>query len=192
LQPQTHEAPLQNFDASNVDVLIVYKKSALERYTSAGIQEFLQKTDEGPLAGTFRLQQAHNNNQSCIKFVEAELTKRGISFLSLSLDNFFEQNPEFFNPLEGTISGVRPNLRLVISIGGDGTLLNVSHFVGSDICLLGVNSNPQTSVGFLCAAETSNFNLIFEKFLRMYFFSILPVNSMNKGKWGNLSKKKVT
>ncbi len=41
---------------------------------------------------------------------------------------------------------------LVVSVGGDGTLLWVSHFVGARVPLLGVNSAPQDSVGFLCGA----------------------------------------
>lgn len=41
---------------------------------------------------------------------------------------------------------------LVITVGGDGTLLWVSHAVG-DTPMLGVNSAPQDSVGFLCGAR---------------------------------------
>lgn len=41
---------------------------------------------------------------------------------------------------------------LVIAVGGDGTLLAASHSVGS-VPILGVNSAPQHSVGFFCAAR---------------------------------------
>lgn len=41
---------------------------------------------------------------------------------------------------------------LVITVGGDGTLLWVSHAVG-DTPMLGVNSAPQDSVGFLCGTR---------------------------------------
>lgn len=42
--------------------------------------------------------------------------------------------------------------RLVVSVGGDGTLLAASHNVGGTP-ILGVNSAPGHSVGFFCAAE---------------------------------------
>jgi NAD+ kinase len=41
---------------------------------------------------------------------------------------------------------------LVVTVGGDGTLLAASHHVGSQP-LLGINSAPSHSVGFFCAAE---------------------------------------
>lgn len=44
---------------------------------------------------------------------------------------------------------------LVVTVGGDGTLLAASHSV-SDTPILGVNSAPEFSVGFFCAAERSN------------------------------------
>jgi NAD kinase len=40
---------------------------------------------------------------------------------------------------------------LILSVGGDGTLLRVSHFV-NDTAVLGVNSNTKTSEGILCYA----------------------------------------
>jgi NAD+ kinase len=44
---------------------------------------------------------------------------------------------------------------LVVSVGGDGTLLAASHNVGG-VPILGVNSAPKHSVGFFCAARRSN------------------------------------
>ena len=42
---------------------------------------------------------------------------------------------------------------LVVTVGGDGTLLRASHSVGV-APVLGVNSAPSSSVGFFCGAET--------------------------------------
>jgi NAD+ kinase len=42
------------------------------------------------------------------------------------------------------------NFDLVISLGGDGTLLDASHRVVDDTPLLGINSDPSRSVGALC------------------------------------------
>lgn len=43
---------------------------------------------------------------------------------------------------------------LVITVGGDGTLLRTSHHIGPDIPVLGINSSPTYSVGFFCGART--------------------------------------
>jgi NAD+ kinase len=42
---------------------------------------------------------------------------------------------------------------LVVTVGGDGTLLGASHGIGADVPLLGVNSAPAHSIGFFCAAK---------------------------------------
>lgn len=44
---------------------------------------------------------------------------------------------------------------LVVSVGGDGTLLAASHHVGS-VPIVGVNSSPKHSVGFFCAGHSDN------------------------------------
>lgn len=44
---------------------------------------------------------------------------------------------------------------LVVTVGGDGTLLAASHHVGA-IPILGVNSSPEHSVGFFCPAHIGN------------------------------------
>jgi NAD+ kinase len=48
---------------------------------------------------------------------------------------------------------VRGPCDLVVTVGGDGTLLGASHGVGADVPLLGVNSAPNHSVGFFCGAR---------------------------------------
>jgi NAD+ kinase len=42
---------------------------------------------------------------------------------------------------------------LVVTVGGDGTLLGASHGIGPRVPLLGVNSSPEHSIGFFCAAK---------------------------------------
>lgn len=46
---------------------------------------------------------------------------------------------------------------IVFSVGGDGTLLWAQKFVGTNVPLFGINSDPPRSVGALCAAAGSNF-----------------------------------
>ena len=42
---------------------------------------------------------------------------------------------------------------LVVTVGGDGTLLAASHGIGAGVPLLGINSSPSNSIGFFCAAR---------------------------------------
>jgi NAD+ kinase len=46
-------------------------------------------------------------------------------------------------------------LDLVITVGGDGTLLSASHCVAT-VPILGINSAPSHSVGFFCGAQRGN------------------------------------
>lgn len=57
-----------------------------------------------------------------------------------------------------SLSGTKPipaRADLVVTIGGDGTLLRASHAVGNNTPLLGINSAPGSSVGFFCAEGDS-------------------------------------
>ena len=45
---------------------------------------------------------------------------------------------------------------LIVTVGGDGTLLGASHNVHNTIPVLGVNSDPETSVGFFCTSTAAN------------------------------------
>lgn len=49
------------------------------------------------------------------------------------------------------------DVSLVVTVGGDGTLLSASHNIHKGIPILGVNSDPDTSVGFFCAAVRETF-----------------------------------
>jgi NAD+ kinase len=48
---------------------------------------------------------------------------------------------------------IPPRIDLVVTIGGDGTLLAASHQIGEDVPLLGINSAPDHSVGFFCGGK---------------------------------------
>ncbi|XP_056172918.1 NADH kinase isoform X1 [Syzygium oleosum] len=74
--------------------------------------------------------------------------------------------------LRDNVSQPIRNVDMVVTVGGDGTLLHASHFVDDSIPLLGVNSDPTRvavveefgnqydatrSTGYLCAATVDNF-----------------------------------
>ncbi|XP_020581580.1 probable NADH kinase isoform X2 [Phalaenopsis equestris] len=84
--------------------------------------------------------------------------------------------PLFRNNISQPIRGVD----LVVTVGGDGTLLQASHLIDNSIPVLGVNSDPTQpeevgqlcdefdatrSTGYLCAATMRNFEQILEEVL---------------------------
>jgi hypothetical protein len=56
---------------------------------------------------------------------------------------------------------------LIVSVGGDGTLLRASKAIrdGRRTLLMGVNSSPSSSVGFFCAATAKTFAPLFQQVL---------------------------
>jgi len=54
---------------------------------------------------------------------------------------------------DGSRSKLKGKADLVVTVGGDGTLLGASHQIGNDIPVLGINSAPADSVGFFCGAQ---------------------------------------
>jgi NAD+ kinase len=84
-----------------------------------------------------RLRRSHEDHESTRAEVEEALSLLGV-------------RAEFF---EGARTRVEGEFDLVVTIGGDGTLLAASHRIGPGVPLLGVNSAPDHSVGFFCAAK---------------------------------------
>lgn len=89
---------------------------------------------------------------------------------------FVDWKPVFRSDLSQPIRDVD----LVITVGGDGTLLQASHFIDDSVPVLGVNSDPTQvkeveecsnefdatrSTGYLCAATVNNFEQIVDDIL---------------------------
>lgn len=81
----------------------------------------------------------------CLRFLN-------ISHDIVTFDEFQVKKIEYFDPHKKT-NVVVPKYKFVIALGGDGTLLHTSHYVGGDVRLLGINSAPRTSKGYLCALK---------------------------------------
>lgn len=98
----------------------------------------VRKNVYAELENSNRLQ--HEEHTASLRQVRRELRSRGIEVSERT------QTPS--KPVK--------NVDLVITVGGDGTLLNASHAVRGKTPVLGVNSAPTTSVGFLtgCRAPT--------------------------------------
>ncbi|KAI3427617.1 uncharacterized protein J3R85_009466, partial [Psidium guajava] len=95
--------------------------------------------------------------------------------------SILQRKPVDWEPmLRNDLSQPIRNVDLVVSIGGDGTLLQASHFMDDSIPVLGVNSDPTQakeveglndafdatrSTGYLCAANVNNFEQMLDDIL---------------------------
>ena len=85
-----------------------------------------------------RLKQDDDFHHSCRRKIIAELDKQGIVWVEISRGLFWPD----LNSIDA-----------VISVGGDGTVLEASHHIHTeDIPLIGIKSSPM-SVGKLCAYD---------------------------------------
>lgn len=123
------------------DILVVHKKSLYELYQASedkAVQDYVQNKDD-----LLRLEKSHKAQKTTLEQVLRQLEQKGIA-------------PEVIYRAE--LSTIK-NKDLVITVGGDGTLLEVSHYV-KDTPILGVNSDPGKSVGFFSCATKDNFSEI--------------------------------
>ena len=131
------------------DVWIVQKKTALERYTKRALNvdffDYLERAGQS-LDG---LVHAHNEHNKSRDRLLKHLEVLGISAEIFTLDELAASAKDFYSS-EKPESGLHPARGLVLALGGDGTLLHASHYVGNDVWLAGVNSCPEHSVGHLC------------------------------------------
>jgi NAD+ kinase len=107
-----------------------YRKFMLEVHDPL-IARLLRKGD--PTVS--RLKQSHEDHERTLREVEEALD-------ALDAEVVFRGGPR----------ARVPRADLVITVGGDGTLLAASHLIGDGVPLLGINSAPGHSVGFFCGA----------------------------------------
>jgi NAD+ kinase len=155
------------------EVIVVQKQTALERYTRRALNvDFLDYVERG--GGSLEnLREAHDSHVECREKIEHFLHQKGLSYALWNLDELSQQGLPFYLP--GHADGLKPHCSLVVTLGGDGTLLHASHFVGGSVRLLGVNSCPSHSVGALCAARAENFAEMIESSL-----DALPQESLRR------------
>jgi len=109
-------------------IIVVTKRTAYSRMAEdPSTQNLLVKKELD------RLKKAHQRHQDCVDKVVVELKKIGIRPHIISAGREFDDKATDF----------------VLTVGGDGTMLSASHHVGSTP-LMGINSDPETSVGYLC------------------------------------------
>ncbi len=121
-------------------VIVVAKRSALTRLEDGGGDARARSLLHQRHESVRKWRPAHEQHQRTLEAVLSELSRLGAEPLLL-----YGSHAEF-DPRGAA---------LVITVGGDGTLLAASHSV-SHVPILGVNSAPRYSVGFFCAAKRSN------------------------------------
>ncbi len=84
-----------------------------------------------------RMRGSHDAHESTVRELRAALVEVGA-------ESVFQDGPR---------SQIVGAYDLIVTVGGDGTLLSASHQIGEGTPLLGVNSAPEHSVGFFCAAR---------------------------------------
>jgi NAD+ kinase len=84
-----------------------------------------------------RMRRSHEDHVATLEEVKLALTDLGARF----------------DVRDGPRTRIEGAYDLVVTVGGDGTLLAASHQIGPGLPLLGVNSAPESSVGFFCAAS---------------------------------------
>jgi len=124
-------------------VLVVFKKSKLNLYEEHNSMDLV---DPDTMQA---FQASHEANEATLNTVIETLGVLGVDW-----------EPCY----RADLTKARTKDKLVITVGGDGTVLDTSHFV-EDSILLGVNSDQGRSVGFLCAANADNFSDIIRKVL---------------------------
>jgi NAD+ kinase len=122
-------------------ILVVYKKSQMELYEDHHPEGLALVRQREPTLWK-QFEQAHQENLLALEKVRTAIHDRGIA---ATYAHRSEHPPA-------------QHYDLVVSVGGDGTLLDVSHSVLAQP-ILGVNSSPDMSVGHFCAADADTFDL---------------------------------
>ena len=121
-------------------VLVVYKKSTYQRYVGSA-QERLKELIEHSDVSVEGLLHEHEVHQETLRQAKTALRDLGARAV-------LRYRPEPL-PEEGAWD-------LIVTLGGDGTLLWASHLADSSTPMLALNSAPDTSVGYFCAGGGDN------------------------------------
>lgn len=129
--------------------LVIYKKSKLDLYVHERKNERYAALLDAGAEVVGQMQGAHDTHATALASVKEALLSRG-----------FKTKLTYRARLRAEAT----EGQLVVTVGGDGTLLDASRKV-TNAPVLGVNSDPTRSVGFLCAATAASFPEILDQVL---------------------------
>lgn len=130
-------------------VLLVVKRTSLELLQeddSAGAKRMLDLVAGGH-PSVSRIQPAHDEHHRSLARVKVTLQERSIAFQLRS------RVPT--DPIQGVDA--------VVTVGGDGMVLGASHAVRDQTPVLGVNSAPHFSVGYLTGATAATLGTVLDR-----------------------------
>lgn len=128
-------------------VLVIYKKSGYQLAKEKNNKKLLELIEAGDESVATMLP-THMAHQATLKKVTDDLSSFDLS----KLDILYRADTAKVDDYD-----------IVITVGGDGTFLWASKFVSSKVPMLGVNSAPDSSVGFFTAASAETFKAVFLK-----------------------------
>jgi NAD+ kinase len=109
-----------------------YRKFVVEEHDPL-LARLLRRHDPAVM----RLRSSHEAHEQTVREVDHALDALGV-------DVVFRGGPR---------GRIPSRVDLVVTIGGDGTLLAASHQIGEGVPLLGINSAPEHSIGFFCGGQ---------------------------------------
>ena len=131
--------------------LVVWKTSYLTEVREKNDERMLRLIAQNHRS-VAKVVRSHEENEQTVVAIQRELERNGISFTLVHRESMEREL------LTGSYD-------LVVTAGGDGTVLDVSHYLGSDVPVLGVNSAPSSSHGHWCIATAKNFRSILRDIL---------------------------
>lgn len=129
-------------------VLVVYKRTTYQRYqgqSSARLAQLLREKD----SSVENLLASHEAHLATMRKTRAALDRLGC-------------DATFVHKVRTAPEG---KIDLVVTVGGDGTLLWASHIVDAKTKMVAINSAPETSVGYFCAGTGENVEEVLESAL---------------------------
>lgn len=134
-------------DPDDLQILVAFKKTRLEHHEAA-------RDDEAPEPGARerasveQLRASHRTHRAAVDTVVDHIESEG-----------FSSDVSY----RGGVHNTEP-YDLIVTVGGDGTVLDLSHKVET-APILAVNSDPESSVGYFCAGTADAFPQLFEETL---------------------------
>jgi NAD+ kinase len=131
-------------------VYVVYKKSTYELYHDSPdkkIRDFIESDDKD----AEEIRESHRSQAATLETIVNALEKRNANYEALYRGELKE-------------IGEFPKESLVVAVGGDGTSLEVAHYIKEGTMLV-VNSDPKRSVGFYSCCSKDNFEDTLDKYI---------------------------
>jgi NAD+ kinase len=116
-------------------VLVIYKKSSYEIYVRERRHSHIQQLVAARDTGALRLLRAHEDHLASLREAREVLSRLGVA-------------AKFRHRSDDTHA---QSVDLVVTLGGDGTLLWASRLVSANTPIVAINTAPKDSVGYFCA-----------------------------------------